>query len=185
MLANLRALFVVVFDIIRLKGGPENLPTSTALLTVVVGAFAGVTALLASSVAVAEQQARWPIELVVGIGVTLLFFHVALSLAKKRERFVQTMTALYAVRTLFVPAIMPMVSLLRVDPTNPSAPAAPAALGILFIALVVWMVAAEVRIVRSAFEWAIGGALGLVIAQEFAVVVVFVLVLGISGVKAV
>jgi hypothetical protein len=190
MLANLRALLGMVADIIRLKGGPENLPASAALLACVVAVFAGGTAIAAASVATADQQA-WPIEVLVGIVVTLGWFHVALGLAKKRERFIQTMTALFAVRAIFTPALIPMLAGFRpyfaaaADAANTGAatphpavmPDPPGALAALVLFLMIWLLVIEVRIIRAAFEWPTAGALFLVLTQEFAVAVVYGLLL--------
>jgi hypothetical protein len=174
MLANLRALLGVVFDIVRLRRGPESLPTSTALLVFVVAAFAAGNALVASQVSVTPQQRYWPLELLVGIVVTLVWYQVALGVAGKRERFVQTLTALFAVRALFTPVLIPMAAAVRaqVDATQH----APAALAILALLLIIWLLVVEVRIIRTAFEWTTGGAIALVLAQEFAVVLTFALV---------
>jgi hypothetical protein len=185
MLANLRALLGMVADIIRLKGGPENLPTSRMLLAGVIGLFAFVTALTASTVATADQQS-WPIEVVVGIVVTLGWFHVTLGLARKRERFVQTMTAMFAVRALFTPLIIPLVASFRpyliatadAAAANPAAmPAPPGPLFVVVLILMIWLLVVEVRIIRAAFEWPTAGALFLVLMQEFAVVLVYSLLL--------
>jgi hypothetical protein len=185
MLVKLRALLGMVVDIIRLRGGPENLPTSAALLACVVVVFGVGTAIAAASVATADQQG-WPIEVLVGIVVTLGWFHVALGLAKKRERFIQTMTALFAVRAIFTPLAIPMVATFRPYLTaasdtvaaNPATtPAAPGPLVIVVIALMIWLLVIEVRIIRAAFEWPIAGALFLVLMQEFAVALVYGLLL--------
>jgi hypothetical protein len=188
MLANLRALLGMVADIVRLKGGPENLPTSTALLACVVGVFAVGTAIAAASVATPEQR-TWPIEVLVGIVVTLGWFHVALGIAKKRERFTQTMTALFAVRAIFTPLVIPLVATFRpyfaaaaaaADSASSTAAAVPPPSGLLaalVLFLMIWLLIIEVRIIRAAFEWPIAGALFLVLMQEFAVALVYALLL--------
>jgi hypothetical protein len=156
-----------------------------ALLACVVGLFAAGTAIAAASVATTEQQA-WPIEVLVGIVVTLGWFHVALGLAKKRERFVQTMTALFAVRAIFTPPVIPLVATFRpflaaaanataANAATIPAPSGPLAALVLF--LMIWLLVIEVRIIRAAFEWSIGGALFLVLMQEFAVALVYGLLL--------
>jgi hypothetical protein len=177
MLANLRALFVVVIDIIRFKGGPENLPMSTALLACVVAAFAAATAIAAAQVATPAQTA-WPAELLCGIVVTLAWYQVSLRNAKKRERFVQTMTALFAVRALFMPAVLPMAAVMRTDLAATQTTPLPLALAT--VVLTLWLLAIEVRIIRTAFEWPTGGALGMVLAQEFSAALFFGILLGLT-----
>jgi hypothetical protein len=174
MLANLRALFGVLLDIILFRRGPESLPASFALLVCVLAAYAVVTALVASRIA--EPQHSWPLELAVGTSVTLLWYHVTLTLARKRERFAQTMTALFACRTLFTPALLPVGA--AVNTHIKATETAPAALGIFMVGLFVWLFVVEVRIARAALEWPTPGAVGLVLGQEFAVLLVFTFLFG-------
>ena len=110
MLANLRALFGVIADIVLLRRGPENLPASLPLLVFTVVLYAVVASLVASVFAPPEEN--WPVSIGTVIGVTLLWYQVALRMANKRERFLQTLTAMFAVQVLFAPLRMPVVSAL-------------------------------------------------------------------------
>jgi hypothetical protein len=177
MLVNLRALLGVVIDIIRFKGGPENLPTSTALLACVVALFAAVTGFAGAWVPIPKQP-PWPAELLCGIVVTLAWFHVALRNAKKPERFVQTMTALFAVRTLFMPVLLPMAATLRTALAANQSPPVPLALAM--VVLSIWLFVTEVRIIRAAFEWPTVGAVGMVLAQEFSAALILGILLGLT-----
>ena len=176
MLANLRSLFGVVVDIILLRRGPEQLPTSSALLVAVILVFAAATTAVASQVA--DPELNWPLVLVTGMVMTLAWYHAALRLARKRERFVQTMTAMFAARAVFVPALIPLSAIISTHRNDTAPDAATTALALLALLLSLWQFAIEVRIVRSAFEWHIPGAIALVLAQEFFTIVVFVSLFG-------
>ena len=110
MLVNLRAVLARVVDIVLLRAGPETLPASTGLLAIVVAVNVAVSALVTTFMPTAPQS--WPLQLVVGTVVTLVWFKLAFVLANKRERFQQTATAIFATTTLFLPALIPMVTAL-------------------------------------------------------------------------
>ena len=107
MLANLRALFSVVVDIILLRRGPEQLPASTVLLYATVGIYLVISAMVVASVS--TPDGNWPLELIIGAASMLVWYQVALQLAKKRERYPQTMTAMFGVSTIFAPLLVPML----------------------------------------------------------------------------
>jgi hypothetical protein len=174
MLGSLRALLGVIVDIILLRRGPEHVPASPALLAVVIAIYAAGASLTASLFGPPEQ--RWAIELIVAIVVPLAFYNLALNIARKRERFAQTMTATFAVRAIFTPVLIPMSGALMssVQGGQP----APSLLALLWLAGMIWVFVVDVRIVRSAFEWPTPGALLLVIAQQLAMLAIFLLLVG-------
>jgi hypothetical protein len=152
MLANLRALFGVVIDIILLRRGPESVPASQVLLGFFVALNMGGSLLIsrASStpLGLALAQAAFASLML------LAWYQVALALAQKRERFLQTMTAMLAVNAFFLPPALPLyIALLpymeKQDPTSPP----PGALSLLAVGLAVWLLVVQVRILRLAFEW--------------------------------
>jgi hypothetical protein len=71
MLANLRALFGVIADIVLLRRGPENLPASLPLLVFTVALYAVVASFVASAFAPPEEN--WPVSIGTVIVVTLLW----------------------------------------------------------------------------------------------------------------
>lgn len=166
MLANLRALFGVVVDIVLLRRGPEQLPASQVLLGVVLAVHLVVTAILTALMPHAPPT--WPLQLLIGTAFLMLWFHAALSLAQKRERFVQTMTAVFATSTLFVPVLVPLASAMQpfmANPENVQPPPGSVVMPAAIFAL--WLLAVEVRIVRSAFEWPLFVSIVFVLAQNF------------------
>jgi hypothetical protein len=177
MLANLRVLFGRLVDIVLLRGGPETLPASPALLATVVALNAVVSVAVVSLIPAAPAFS--PLELIVSIFVPLAWYHVAFKLVKKPERFVQTMTAFFGVNTLFQPVVSPMFAAMLpyLEKQDPSLPP-PAALSLLFLAITVWLLVVWVRIVHAAFEWPYVGAVIFVFAQNFAAIFIYALVFG-------
>jgi hypothetical protein len=166
MLANLRALFGVVVDIVLLRRGPEQLPASPALLGVVIAIHVAVNALLAGMMP--NTPSSWPLQLLVSTVFMVLWFHTALSLAQKRERFVQTMTAVFATSMLFLPALAPLFAALQpflAEPEKAGQP--PGNILLLGAVLGIWFVVVQVRIVRSAFEWPWFLSILFFLAQNF------------------
>ena len=178
MLANLRALFGVVVDIVLLRRGPEHLPASPALLAITMGAFVVVAGVVSSWVSTGD--ARWPLELAVVTFMTPLWYRLALQFANKRERFLQTVTALFAVLLLFAPIALPIASQYMTQAQAYEQTKVPpsALLGLLLLFLVVWRFIICVRIVRGAFEWRTFPAAMLVLAQEFVMLIVLAALMG-------
>jgi hypothetical protein len=177
MLANLRALFGVVVDIVLLRRGPEHLPVSQPLLVVVVALNCVASLIMGAVNGLAWHQAL--IQSLVGVAVMLSWYHLALSLANKRERFLQTMTGLFAVNVLFMPLIIPLLNevmpyLQKPDPAVPP----PMGAALLSFLIGVWVLVVEVRIVRAAFECPWLGAVLLVIGELFAAGLVGMMLFG-------
>jgi hypothetical protein len=174
MLANLRALFGVVVDIVLLRRGPEHLPASPALLVVVVALYAGVASLIFSIISTGDD--KWPLVVALLIVTRLAWYRVALQMSNKAERFTQTMTAMFALLALFAPLLMPIWNMLATQLEAKQTPSS--ALTMLLLALRVWLYVLDVRIVRSAFEWPWLAAVIMVLAQEFALILVALALFG-------
>jgi len=174
MLANLRALFGVVVDIILLRRGPEHLPASTMLLGVTIGVYFVVDSIVAASLSLLVPKRV--ASLAIGVTATLVWYHVALSVVKKRERFAQLLTALFIVSTVFTPLFMPMVSMVMAQQEAKQQPSA--LFMLLMLGVLAWAVVVYVRMVRSAFEWPWPAALLMIIGQECFTLLIFILVFG-------
>jgi hypothetical protein len=152
MLVNLRALFGSLVDLVLLRRGPETLPASPAVLAIVVALNAAVTALVV--VLIPAIPGVTPFELIVSAAVPLLWYWISFSLAKKPERFVQTMIAFFGVNVMFQPLLLPMYAALMpyIQKPDPNLPP-PAALSLLSIGISVWLAIVWVRVIHAAFEW--------------------------------
>jgi FtsH-binding integral membrane protein len=180
MLANLRALLAVIVDIVLLRRGPDSLPTSRVLLFAFALLYLVVAGL--SQAALPQPPPLWPVQLLIGIIVLLLSFHLAFTAARKRERFVQTLTAVFAVSALFAPALTPMLTAVMQQSKQPQT--ASGALLVLTMGIAVWMFVIQIRIVRAALEWPIFGVIIFICAQELLGAIIFVMLFGASAATA-
>lgn len=178
MLANLRALFGAVIDIVLLRRGPEQLPASPALLAITMALFAVVAGLVSSRVAASDPN--WPIELGVALVMIPLWYRLALQIARKPERFLQTVTAMFAVLLLFAPLAVPAIAALMEQQKAYETSKVPPSgmLSMMVLGLVVWRFIVYVRITRAAFEWPVIPAVLLVLAQEFVMLLVLIALSG-------
>lgn len=177
MLANLRALFGVIMDIVLLRRGPEHLPVSQALLVVVAAASTVANSLLV--VAMGQPFAPALLMCTVGSLVMVAWFRFLLSVVNKRERFLQTLTALFSISALFVSLLIPVLPVLApYFATNAPAEPPPAMPTFLALAIGFWASLLEVRIVRAAFEcpWVV--AIMLALSEFFVSQVVVVILFG-------
>jgi hypothetical protein len=180
MLVNLRAVLARVVDIVLLRAGPETLPASKGLLAVVIAVNVAVSAAVTTVMPTAPQS--WPLQLLVGTIVTVLWFQLAFALANKPERFLQTATAIFATTTLFLPALIPLVTALLpyLDKPDPAVDP-PAALSILCALLAIWLLIVQVRIVRAAFEWPYFAAIIFIFGLNFASALVYGVLFGVPS----
>ncbi|HEY6125590.1 MAG TPA: hypothetical protein VIV63_13135 [Steroidobacteraceae bacterium] len=182
MLVNLRALFGLLVDIVLLRRGPESLPASPSVLAIFVVLNGALSALIASLIPSHPDISI--VELIVSPFVPMLWYLIAFSLAKKPERFVQTMVAFFGVNLLFQPVVAPMLAALTpyMEKQDPAMPP-PAALSLLFIVLSVWLLIVWVRIVRIAFEWPTIVAFVFVLAQNLVAIFIYSAMFGVSSGK--
>jgi len=183
MLANLRALFGVVVDIILLRRGPEQLPASPLLMSVVVAVNCVVYGVAYHSQILPflpEAQSRWPLDMALSTLLTLVWFRVAFKLVKKPERFVQTMIAVFATNTLFLPLELALIGQLLPYILKKPPEAAPALLVLAMCILAVWTLAVLVRIVRLAFEWSWVRSIVFLFAGNIAIAIFLSILFGSS-----
>lgn len=180
MLVNLRALFGGIVDIILMRRGPEHLPASVVVLVCTIALNLAIYAL--ATLLGTKPPANWPLQLAVGTAVSLLWFRLALTLLKKRERFVQTMTAIFGTNALFLPAMVPLAAAVLPylqKKADAAAAAPPSVLAMLFLILALWQLVVQVRIVHAAFEWAYFASVLFIFGQGFVSLIVFYLLFGV------
>jgi ABC-type phosphate/phosphonate transport system permease subunit len=184
MLANLRALFGVVVDIILLRRGPEQLPASPPLMAVVVAINCVVYGVAYHSQILPflpEASSRWwLLDMALSTLLTLVWFRVAFNLVKKPERFVQTMIAVFATNTLFLPLELALIGQLLPYLLQKPPVAAPALLVLAMCIVAVWTLAVLVRIVRLAFEWSWVRSIVFLFAGNIAIAIFLSILFGSS-----
>ncbi len=165
MLANLRALFGVVVDIVLLRRGPEHLPASPVLLAIVIGLYAVASMLVSRTMGPAGGTGQLLMLLVFEIAVTLAWYRVALQLAGKAERFVQSMSAMFLVNLVLLPLIIPIADPLVAQMQAQQDP--PTLLKLIAFALFAWWIAANGNVIKVTFEWPWFAAILMLLAQKF------------------
>ncbi len=154
-------------QIALLRRGPQDLPASTLLLVLTVVAYLIVNLLLnalLSSGSAAELHS-YPAQLLLDTAFTLLWYAVLLRLAGRRERTLQTSTAVFGLQIVLAPFLFFSSWLwprFAQDATWE-------ALVYLFAMVVgVWFIAASTHIVKAALEWSGTVSVVLVILQVLA-----------------
>jgi hypothetical protein len=146
------------WDIALWRASPAQLPASLFLLCLV--AFAAAALEVIGALVPPSQGGLIPVRLGLSVALPLLFAWTVLALARRRQRFLQTGTALLGVAVLAEIVLYPLESLLELIGTD-----APAALpvGILLIVGLVWYLLACANIWRAALDarLALGGAISV------------------------
>jgi len=179
MLANLRALFGCLFDIILLRRGPESLPASPVLLVIAVALYVVLYAIgyhLFLRPIMPEADETSFVQIAAGALLTLLWFRIAFQLARKPERFLQTMIATFAADTMAIPALPLLAAIMQY--TKPGDTAAPILLLLSAAVVGIWILAVLIHIVKSAFEWSWVQAALMVIGSNIGVAILLALIFG-------
>lgn len=137
----------VLLDILRLKAGPEDLPSSTPLLWGSFVLLVGLQGTLAAWLLPQESDVL-PQAALSGL-VTMGWLAALLRLFGHPERFVQTATAIVGVACLFAPVSVPLLLAIRPDLGQP-APLSP--LTLVAFALSLYVIYINARILRAAIE---------------------------------
>jgi len=160
-------------QIALLRRGPQDLPASALLLTLTIIAYLGINLLMnglapppASATKATEAQAHsFPAQLLLDTAFTLAWYVGLLRLARRPERTLQTSTAVFGFQIVLTPLLFAASWLwLRFSPDQSWA--VPAEL--FEIVVLVWIIAANSFIVKSALEWSGGASVALVILQFLA-----------------
>jgi hypothetical protein len=167
----------LMMELLRLYGqialmrrGPQDVPASPLVLLVTVAAFFGVICLV--SLALPPFPGPWALHLVVHVLFMLAWYAVLLRVQNKSERFLQTTTAIFGYQILLSPPILALSWLVRAFENQPVVwlPVI-----VLTLILAVWAIAVGAHIVRAALEWSMPASVSLIIAQELAAQLLFVL----------
>jgi len=145
-----------------MKRGPEDLPASVGLLTVLV-LCSIVSDIVLLNVLPSSLEGN-PVALsAVGIAVVFAWNALVLRVAGKPERFTQTMTAVFGFQVVMAPLLIFtgwfMVTY-QADPTWQTA-----AVGLRLV-VEIWALAVLARILRSASEWPMFACVMLAITTE-------------------
>ena len=146
-------------QIALLRRGPQDLPASWLLLTLTVCAYAAVNALVNSLL---PPGTGWPPQLAIDVLFTLAWYAALLQLTGRRERFLQTTTAVFGFQSLLSPPLIASEWLMKRfgQDTTWQLPITVGGL-----ALVIWLIAANGHVVKAALDWSSATSVALVILQ--------------------
>jgi len=156
---SMREVIGLFVQIALLRRGPQDLPASILLLLLTLAGYVAVNALVSS---VLPVTADWPAQLAVEVLFTLGWYAGLLRLVGRRERFLQTATGVFGLRTLIAPAVTACAWLSRRF-EHDGTWQLPIAVG--GLALVIWLIAANSHVVKAALEWSSAASVALVILQ--------------------
>ena len=172
----MKELVKLFTQITLLRRGPQDLPASMLLLDLTIVAYLAVNLLLAgllppptaadaaSRMAEADQP-NWSAQLLLDTVFTLVWYVALLRIARRPERTLQTMTAVFGFQIVLAPLLF-FSSWLSSRFTHDSPWFVTVAL--FSIVVLVWLVAAGSHIVKAALEWSAGASVALVILQILA-----------------
>ncbi len=154
-------------DIARLRRGPEDLPTDRSLLTTTVLAFGllnvGLALVLPAPAGQQQSQLQVVVLVLIDIAMTLAMLYLLLQMAHKPERFRQTAAAMFGFHIVLMPVLLAATWLALRYGADKSWELLVA---VLRLGVVVWVLAAAARILRSATEWPFVACVALVITME-------------------
>ena len=145
-----------------LRRGPQDLPASRLLLLLTVVAYVAVNCLISS---VFPPARDWPALLLMDVAFLLLWNALLLRVAGRPERTVQTITAVFGYQLLLAPLLVALQWLAQRFHGD-SAWEGP--LLFVWLGLLVWLIAANSRILRAALEWSTAASVAVVIVQTVA-----------------
>jgi hypothetical protein len=155
----MREVLKLFAQISLLRRGPQDLPASGLLLVLTVAAYAAVNCLVSS---VFPPARDWPALLLVDVAFLLLWNALLLRVAGRPERILQTTTAVFGYQLLLAPLLVVLQWLAQRVHADPAWQGPVLAAGLV---LLVWVVAANGRILSAALECSIGAGVALVIVQ--------------------
>jgi hypothetical protein len=171
----MRELVRLYTQIALLRRGPQDLPPSVLLLVLTVIAYLVINLLMngllppgnpGATAKVSEAETRsFPAQLLLDTAFTLAWYAVLLKLVRRPERTLQTSSAVFGYQAVLTPLLFVSSWLwprFAQDPTwgIPT--------DMFAIVLLVWLIAANTNIVKTALEWSAPASVVLVILQLLA-----------------
>jgi hypothetical protein len=170
---DLAALARLYFAIAIWRRGPQDLPAVGILLPLTIAAYVLVSAVVGELLPALHPG--WLVQVAGDALFVAAWYWLLLAISRRRERYVQTATALFGLQTVLAAPSMAVVWLLQRFTADASlrVPVYLAAL-----ALAIWTLAAIGHILRSALERPLGICLVLALLQMLAEELVFLAIFG-------
>lgn len=149
--------FDILFGIIRLRTGPQDLPASSNLLVMV---FLASSAISIIGLSQFNAPTNMLAQILASAAFTLLFVWAALQIRGGKNRFLQTATALFA-----TDAVLTIIALPAAIGLDPAAQEASAVAAFWLLIVLLWTVAVIGHIFRHALDIPFAG--GILVALLF------------------
>jgi hypothetical protein len=159
----MKELVRLFMQIALMRKGPQDLPASATLLAATAAGYFLVNCVV--SAALPPIRGPWFGHLVVDVLFTLAWYALLLQILRRPERFLQTTTAVFGYQAVLSPFWIACVWLIR-QFSEDDAWRFPVVL--MGLAIVVWLVAANARVLKAALEWTLPSCVALVILQILA-----------------
>jgi hypothetical protein len=157
-------LAILVRDICQLKRGPEDIPYSTRLLVVLIGASVAIDVLSERVLGGHDALARS----LVSTTLVLALCWIALAMRRLGNRYVQTASALVACGIVFSLLVLPLALLAGPLPNDAQLNPVQTLLVWATFAIFVWSVLVSAHIVRRALDAPFGLGVALALAWTIA-----------------
>lgn len=170
---DLGALARLYFAIAIWRRGPQDLPAIGILLPLTIAAYVLVS--VAVGALLPGMRPGWFWQVVLDTLFFLLWYWMLLVIARRRERYLQTATALFGLQTVLAAPTMALVWLMHRYAHDDSVHLL---LYIASLAIAIWTLLATGHILRSALERALGFCMILALLQVLVEELVFLSVFG-------
>ena len=158
----MKELVRLFVQIALLRKGPQDLPASPTLLLATACGYFLVCCLVS---AVLPPVSGWFGQLVVDVLFTFAWYALLLALLRRPERFLQTTTAVFGYEIVLSPLQIGSVWLIRQFAEND---AWRFPIFLLGLAIIVWMLAVNARVLKAALEWPMPACVALAILEILA-----------------
>jgi hypothetical protein len=155
------ALARLYAEIALLKRGPQDVPASWLLLAMTVAAYFAINLLV--NWALPAEGDPWLAVLAIDIPFTLVWYTALLAAVRRKERLLQTTTAVFGYRSVLAPLTICAEWLIRRFGSE-QAWQVPLIVG--YAAVVVWMIAANSHVLKAAIEWSMFQCVALAILES-------------------
>jgi hypothetical protein len=155
----MREIIRLYTQIAVLRRGPQDVPASLLLLVLTVAGYLAVNYLVSSAL---PPDEHWRGPLLADTAFMLVWYVALLQLLGRRERILQTMTAVFGLQSLLTPVLIAAQWLIRRVGQDETWQVAVTCLWLLGI---VWLIAANSHVVKAALEWSSSASVALVILQ--------------------
>ncbi len=159
-------------DIALLRRGPQDVPASSLLLAITIIGYCAVDSM--SNFALPLPNNPWFQILLIDVPFTLAWYGVLLRFFRRPERVLQTTTAVFGFRAVLAPVLVGAEWVYTRFGADRSWQL-PLTAG--YVAVLVWAVAANSRILKAALEWTMFQCVALVLLEAMASLLLLVAII--------